>query len=119
MHRPSASSHHALFAILMAAALVCAQWLGLQHRITHAGLQHTVSAILSGEVDHPPGQADDPDITHSCALFDAAATADTLHVPPYIAPLMNSNEVLARWAAFISWDSSLALSFSSRAPPIA
>ncbi|WP_334190033.1 hypothetical protein [Noviherbaspirillum sp.] len=110
MRRPSANSHRVLFAILVA-ALVCAQWLGLQHRIAHAG--------LSGNVAHAPGQAHDPDITHSCALFDAAATADTLHVPPYIAPLMNSSEVLARWAAFISWDPPVALSFSSRAPPIA
>ncbi|HEV2611168.1 MAG TPA: hypothetical protein VGU61_12935 [Noviherbaspirillum sp.] len=117
MHRPFTSTHRILFAILMAAALVFAQWLGLQHRIVHAGLQHSLAATLSDE--SAPDQSHAPDASHSCAVFDAAAMADTMHVPPYIAPLMTSNEVLARWAAFRCWDAPLALHFSSRAPPSA
>jgi hypothetical protein len=100
-------------ALLLAVALLFAQWAGLAHRIVHAELMeaHPYAAVQvdidgDGKADH-----------HSCAAFDAATVADTIHLPPFIAPLVSSVRVLALWTAFLSWDAPFSLCFSSRAPP--
>ena len=98
-------------ALLLAAALLFAQWTGLAHRIDHAPL--TGMQAQAGETDHH-----DTDVHHSCVAFDAAAVADAIHLPPFIAPLLASAHVLALWAAFQSWDAPLVRHFSSRAPPL-
>lgn len=92
-------------------ALLFAQWAGVQHRIAHAGLMHEHAS--STHID------DDRNADHSCAAFDAATIGDSIHVSPFASPLITSAQVLALWAAFISWDAPLIAYFSSRAPPLA
>ncbi|MEN3295061.1 MAG: hypothetical protein V7642_4314 [Burkholderiales bacterium] len=109
--RPASS--RIVIALLLAMALLFAQWTGVKHRIFHANLQHLqihASSIAdTGDSDAGPG--------HSCAAFDAATVGDTLHILPFATPLVSSAQVLALWAAFISWDAPLVTCFSSRAPP--
>jgi hypothetical protein len=107
----TARSIHFATAILLAMALLLAQWIGLHHGIRHAGLQHSLPSAAQIE-------ADDGDAHHSCIAFDAAALADSISVPPYLAPLLTGVRVLALWTAFASWDAPFTLYFSSRAPPL-
>lgn len=101
--------------ILLAAALLFAQCSGLAHRIKHAPTPHE-HASSSFDEDHD----DDTDALHSCVAFDATTVTDTIHLPPFVAPLLaNDAGVLATWAAFASWDALLVRHFSSRAPPLA
>ncbi len=98
-------------AFLLVAVLLFAQWSGLAHRIDHAPLAGV--HLHSDEADrHESGAG------HSCIAFDAAAVADAIHLPPFIAPLLASARVLGLWAAFRSWDAPLVRHFSSRAPPL-
>jgi hypothetical protein len=99
-------------ALLLAMALLFVQWAGLGHRISHSALQQQ----LIGALTNADGGA--PDKLHSCVLFDAATVADMLHIPPALATPLTGAEVLAQWAAFISWRAPLLTCFSSRAPPV-
>lgn len=101
--------HHGIIALLLAVVLLFAQWSGMTHRIEHAPLPHAAASA----------DEHDSDSDHSCVAFDAAAAADTMHLPPFVAPLLAGAQVLALWAAFRSWDAPLVLHFSSRAPPLA
>lgn len=94
-------------------ALLFAQWMGVQHRIAHAGLSNEHAHASFACFD------DDRDTEHSCAAFDAATVGDSAHIAPFVSPLITSAQVLALWAAFISWDAPLTAYFSSRAPPLA
>lgn len=96
---------------MLAAVLLFAQWSGLAHRIDHAPLVDMHAQ--ADETEH-----NDTGANHSCVAFDAAAVADAIHLPPFIAPLLASARVLALWAAFRSWDAPLARHFSPRAPPL-
>ncbi len=101
--------HRGTVAILLALVLLFAQWTGMTHRIKHAPLaQVNVSAFT---FQH------DSDHHHSCIIFDAAAIADTVHIPQFVTPLPPGVQVLALWMAFRSWQAPLTLHFSSRAPP--
>jgi hypothetical protein len=102
-------SFRSTVALLLAAVLLFAQWSGLAHRIGHAPLAGM--HMQAGETDHD-------DTGHSCVAFDAAAVADSIHLPPFAAPLLTSARVLALWAAFHSWDAPLVRHFSPRAPPL-
>jgi len=99
--------------MLLAMMLLFAQWSGFAHRIDHAPwLQehaYTGPTVVDG--------FGDTESRHSCAAFDAAAVADAVALPPFIAPLLASTEVLALWAAFASWDAPPARPFCPRAPP--
>jgi hypothetical protein len=108
----SASQRNSAFALLLVAALLFAHWAGLMHRIEHAHL-------WQGFVQAAADDDEKADAKHSCIAFDAAAVADTIHLPPFVAPLLASPRVLALWVAFSSWKAPLALHFSSRAPPLA
>jgi hypothetical protein len=109
--RPSLSTR-IVIAILVAAALLFAQWAGLNHKISHAKLQQYIThAAAIADI------ADDENPGHSCAEFDAATVGDTIHIVPFVTPLVTSAKVLALWAAFISWDAPVTTYFSSRAPP--
>lgn len=109
--------HSTAILILLATALLFAQCSGLAHRIKHAPAPHEhAHASSSFDEDHD----DDTDALHSCDAFDAVTVADTIHLPPFVAPLLaNDTGVLATWAAFASWDALLVHHFSSRAPPLA
>ncbi|NEX61341.1 hypothetical protein G3574_09640 [Noviherbaspirillum sp. 17J57-3] len=98
-------------------ALLFAQWAGLKHRIVHAALMQGAQTAM--QTDASAGKSGgDADLSHSCLAFDAAATADALHMPPVLPPLLSSARVLSLWAAFLSWDAPPSLCFSSRAPPV-
>ncbi|HEX7635650.1 MAG TPA: hypothetical protein VF427_10275 [Noviherbaspirillum sp.] len=101
--------YHSAIAVLLALVLLFAQWCGLSHRIAHA--PH-LSAIVADDNG-------DAHAHHSCTSFDAAAAGDTIHLAPFVAPLLTSAHTLALWAAFISWDAPPVPYFSSRAPPLA
>jgi hypothetical protein len=107
----------ARIAILVALALLFAQWVGLTHRISHAQLQAQEYSAVTPSADDS-GDNTDGSARHSCAAFDAATVGDLVHIAPFIAPLLASAQVLALWAAFISWDAPLTRYFSSRAPPL-
>lgn len=98
-------------AILLAAALLFAQFSGFAHRIDHGPF--APAHDRSGQ----PADDHDSKLSHSCVAFDAAAIADAIHLPPCITPLLTSGSSLALWTAFASWDAPLVLHFSSRAPP--
>lgn len=101
-----------VIAILAAVALLFAQWAGLNHRISHANPQQHITHVASiVDIDG------DKDAGHSCAAFDAATVGDSINTIPFVTPLITSAQVLALWAAFISWDAPLTTCFSSRAPP--
>jgi hypothetical protein len=109
--RPAPSTRIAI-AMLVAAALLFAQWAGLNHKISHAKLQqHYTHVAAIADI------GGDQDPKHSCAAFDAATVGDSIHITPFITPLVTSAQVLALWAAFISWDAPVTAYFSSRAPP--
>jgi hypothetical protein len=115
MHRSAISSAtRTVIAMLVATTLLCAQWAGLAHRISHAQLQQ-VHQYFSATSQADDGG--DSNVPHSCAAFDAATVGDTVHIGPFLAPLLASARVLALWAAFVSWDAPLIPWFSSRAPP--
>jgi hypothetical protein len=103
-------------ALLVAVALLFAQWIGVQHKIFHAPLSQ---AYLQASSVADTDGIGDKDVQHSCASFDAATVGESIHILPFVAPLVTSAQVLALWAAFISWDAPVTSYFSSRAPPLA
>lgn len=107
-----AMQHRSAIATALAVALLFAQWFGLAHRVAHAPWQHA-HAYSSAFPD------EGNDASHSCVAFDAAAIADAIALPPFIAPLLASTKVLALWITFASWDAPAAHHFFSRAPPAA
>lgn len=116
--RVSVTSRSAL-ALLVLCCLLAAQWLGLGHRITHAGWQPGAPAqfVKAGAADSER-QSPSADPTHSCAAFDEATLPAALSTPPYLAPLLPGTAVLALWSAYASWQQPFHCHFSSRAPPL-
>ena len=111
------SSRSALV-LLMLCCLLSAQWLGLGHRVAHAGL---VGAGTSQSVEtsvFSSGKSSHIDLRHSCAAFDEATLPALLTTPPYLAPRMPAASVLALWTAFLSWQQPFSCHFQSRAPPL-
>ncbi|SMP52841.1 hypothetical protein [Noviherbaspirillum suwonense] len=125
--RISVSSRSALV-LLMLCCLLGAQWLGLGHRVSHAGWgvpgQAAKAAVFSsgasnaGSTSSSIGKIGDIDLRHSCAAFDDATLPALLTTPPYRAPLLPAASVLALWAAFLSWNQPFSCHFQSRAPPL-
>lgn len=103
-------------ALAVMVALLFAQWLGFAHRISHAQLQQMQQQFSAAS--QTDNNDDGNSVHHSCAAFDAATVGDTVCIAPFIAPLLASAQVLALWAAFISWDVPVVPWFSSRAPPL-
>lgn len=115
MNRIAAQSKYDLTVLLLAVALLFAQWAGLQHRVSHARLQ--AHGQIAKHISYRVPVDDDSNTSHSCAAFDAATIGDSVHLVPFVAPLLANGRWLALWAAFISWDASFFSNFSSRAPP--
>jgi hypothetical protein len=111
--RISVSSRSTLV-LLMLCCLLSAQWLGLGHRVAHAGW--TAGGQLAKAAVF--GSSSDIDLRHSCAAFDDATLPAVLTAPPYRAPLLPAASVLALWSAFLSWQQPFSCHFQSRAPPI-
>jgi len=111
--RPSRRRTCSAVALLLATALLFAQWSGLVHRVEHAR--------LPSEIVHGTASFSEPSAKfhHSCLAFDAAAMADGIHAPPFAALPAAAVPAPALSAAFLSWDAPPVCHFSSRAPPMA
>lgn len=109
-----ASSSRSWLTAWLVAALLCAQWSGLHHRIEHGGL---LQASAQHQADHDHAPADREDAHHSCVLFDGLTLADTGTLLPPQLPLLPGTRVLALWTAYASWDAPPLCHFSPRAPP--
>jgi len=102
--------------------LLFSQWMGMQHRIAHAGWINGQPAALqsasvnSADADIATGEHEGRK-THSCSLVDGMALADTLTPFLFLPPAADCAKVLALWLAYQSWDAPLASFFLSRAPP--
>ncbi|MDO8306159.1 hypothetical protein [Herminiimonas sp.] len=110
------------FAALLVVVVLFAQWMGLRHRIEHADRVGTLYSAQQVMQSAEPAWSDATaaytgDPSHSCALFDGVALADSAPVLPYTPLLQASVRVLALWAAYTSWDAPFLSHFSSRAPP--
>ena len=111
--------------LLMLCCLMAAQWLGLGHRIAHAGLQLAGSSAQAAHVIKAARVAADgaaeaeryTDPLHSCAAFDDPTLPAALATPPYMPPVLPGAAVLALWTAYASWQQPFHCHFSSRAPP--
>ena len=116
MNRTASHTDYKFAAILLAVALLFAQWTGWQHRISHARLQAHGQAAnlisLDASVDDDSSGAG-----HSCIAFDAVAIGDCVHLVPFVAPRPARVHLLALWVAVISRDAPFFSHFSSRAPP--
>ena len=109
------SSRSALV-LLMLCCLLSAQWLGLGHRVAHAGWSAAGQAAKATGANS--SKSSDIDLRHSCAAFDDATLPALLTTPPYLAPLLPAASVLALWTAFLSWQPPFSCHFRSRAPPV-
>ena len=111
------------FAVLLLAMLLFSQWMGMQHRIAHAGWINGHPAAMQAVDGAAPGDADDNAVPqderkpHSCSLVDGTALADTVAVFLFIPPAPICTRALALWIAYQSWDAPLTRFFLSRAPP--
>ena len=110
------SSRSALV-LLMLCCLLSAQWLGLGHRVAHAGWT-AVGQAAKSTLATSSSKSGETDLRHSCAAFDDATLPALLTTPPYLAPLLPAASVLALWTAFLSWQQPFSCHFQSRAPPV-
>lgn len=105
---------------LLLPALLLAQWAGLAHRMAHGGGQAGYVSLAKPVPAVPltlSAKGDDSSTLHSCALYDAAASADYLHAAPAPALLGTGHALRAARHAASGWQALLRLPFSSRAPP--
>jgi len=109
--RPLPKPTPIVIATLLAMVLLCAQWMGLAHRIAHAGWQQNPDVQIQSDRG---GESH-----HSCLAFDAATLADTIYTASFTTQPLPNAHVLALWIAFASWDAPFTAYFSSRAPPLA
>lgn len=112
----TASSRSTAWALLLAVALLLAQWVGMLHRIDHAGWQADPQAQQSrGEGSSSNGSS----VSHSCVVFDGAYLADLL--PTALIDLVRVRLAHERPPAvdFASWQGLFFGHFQSRAPPAA
>lgn len=66
-------------ALLLAIALLFAQWMGLAHKVEHASFPYALVQVPELPIDSAPvGSA------HSCAAYDAAATGDNIGPAPLL-----------------------------------
>ncbi|RZL04497.1 MAG: hypothetical protein EOP36_00340 [Rubrivivax sp.] len=109
------SSRRTTWAILLAVALLLAQWVGMLHRIDHAGGQVEAQAQSRAEGDYPNGSS----AAHSCVVFDGVCLADLL--PTALVDLLPARLAhgLPLAADFASWHGRFAGHFQPRAPPAA
>lgn len=112
-----------VLAVLLLAMLLFSQWMGMRHRIAHAGWINGHPAVMQAADKNPQGeiggdQDGDSRKPHSCSLVDGTALADTVTVFLFLPPMPDCVKVLALWLAYQSWDAPLTRFFFSRAPPL-
>lgn len=125
-----------MIAAMLVIAMLCAQWVGMAHRISHAdkvGAMNLLAGDSSANAEENLAadssgtaavalpafepQTGSSEEAHSCALIDAASLGAGIHSRPFQLLPMPGVQVLALWAAFASWQSPFTCHFSSRAPP--
>lgn len=117
---PATSSRRVAQAILLAVALLFAQWVGMLHRLDHAGGQvvaHAERQAQQSRFDGAyPGGAS---AAHSCVVFDGVCLADLL--PTALVDVVPARLVHAQppLGDFASWSGRFAGHFQPRAPPAA
>ncbi len=114
---PAASSSRVARALLLAAALLCAQWAGMLHRIDHASGQGDPQ--VHGQSDGSPASKSSSSLSHSCVVFDGAYLADLLPTAPVGILAAHMVHVLPCASDFASWQGLFFGHFQPRAPPAA
>ena len=104
-------------------ALLLAQWIGLSHRLSHAGwadgkLQSRLVLQQANVVWQFFAADNDEKNLHSCALVDAATSADYLHAIPALLPDISRQPIAISDSHYRTWLASVRVPFSSRAPPV-
>jgi hypothetical protein len=106
-----------LYFAALVVALLFSQWMGLQHRILHAGWVNGKPAATAMAGQDRQVDAYGHAKSHSCALFDGITLAATAAVFVPALPVVSCAKVTALWIAYKSWAAPLTRFFSSRAPP--
>ena len=124
MHRSHnlASSRSTGLALLFILALLVTQWIGLMHRVAHAGLFSDVSTltlknITEKVVKENKVQNKNENLSHSCVAFDAATLGYAVVTSPIAMLVMAAQYETTQRIAFLSWSAPFFPCFSSRAPP--
>ncbi|MDO9005978.1 MAG: hypothetical protein Q7V20_21245 [Aquabacterium sp.] len=112
----AASSTSIARVLVLAAALLCAQWVGMLHRIDHAGGQAHLQQA-HGQSDSSP--ASPSSLSHSCVVFDGAYLADWLPTALVGFCAEHRAHVLPSAIGFASWQGLFFGHFQPRAPPAA
>ncbi|MFL6710546.1 MAG: hypothetical protein ACJ8HI_20270 [Massilia sp.] len=111
-------AHRALLLAILIAALLCAHWQGLAHRIGHAsrmlGMADAALVVQAGASALPDTEQA---AGHSCLAFDAACVGAFLATTPFQLAVRRNTAVTAAWIAFLSYLAPFTVHFSSRAPP--
>lgn len=102
---------------LLILGLLFAQWSGFHHRIIHGVPGYEVSGAVSESPLATSAASRSDAVQHSCAAFDAATLAATVHSMPIIGPLLPNLHVSIAWIAFVSRPTPFVCHFLSRAPP--
>ncbi|MFZ6744769.1 hypothetical protein ACO0LC_16225 [Undibacterium sp. JH2W] len=111
---------------LLLPALLFTQWLGLAHKISHAGWagNSANAGVVVAQAASQTAQAgsflfgsQDENALHSCALYDAVSAADFLHQVQDVQQLQAGKALVTPSTAILSWLAALQVPFSSRAPP--
>jgi hypothetical protein len=108
---------------LLLPAILLAQWVGLAHRIAHAGgnesSQHNLAAIsqVTSKIFLASLPFGEDSRLHSCIALDAATASDYLHFPILPVAANNATEILTLLSQHRLWLAQPERYFSSRAPP--
>lgn len=108
---------------LLLPAILLAQWVGLAHRIAHAGgneapLRHPAAIVQVTSKIFLAGMPFGEDSRlHSCIALDAATAADYLHFPILNIAAIDASDVLTLLSQHRLWLAQPERYFSSRAPP--
>jgi hypothetical protein len=110
---------HFVVAILLAMALLFAQWAGLVHSVAHAGWESGLQQRAVTSELRPIADMGGTGHHHSCLEFNAATLAASIHSVTFIPLLPPLVYVPIVEALLVSWDGLPAYYFSPRAPPSA
>jgi hypothetical protein len=108
---------------LLLPAILLAQWVGLAHRIAHAGGSEIGShkSVVISQVTSKIFLASLPfgedSRLHSCIALDAASASDYLHSPILAVVANETAEILTLLSQHRLWLAQPERYFSSRAPP--
>lgn len=117
---PATSSRSVAQAVLLAAALLFAQWVGMLHRLDHAGGQagghsERQAQQTRAEAGYPGGSS----AAHSCVVFDGVCLADLLPTALVDVAPVRLSHVQPILGDFASWSGRFSGHFQPRAPPAA